>query len=124
MINFKAERQEEEFPKLDRRLQFIVYAIAGFMEQEFSIDAVVTDVYREDKGSVHHYWRGVDLRTRHLTEAEGDSVVEFVNEVAIYNYTGKKVLVDERIKMSSKASSQHFHLQVDSSGKTGLRAQL
>lgn len=124
MLLFKHHSMEGEFEKLDSRLQFIAYAIAGFCMTRFQKPSTITDVFRNDPGSTHAYWRGIDLRTRHLTEEEGDEAVEFVNSIALYDPKRPSLMVikDERKKgdRSRTATGQHWHVQVDPSGRTVL----
>ena len=110
-IKFKTPELEKQFEAVDDRLMILVYFIAAFVEHRFGKDLVITCVYRED-GGVHNYWRGIDARTSNLTKEEGDEVAEYVNRHFIYGKPNKYCLFDERNRVSSGWSGEHFHLQV------------
>ena len=131
MIRFKkiSTSLKEEFEYLDIRLQIILYAIGGFLYHRFNKFLTVTDLYRGDVGSIHHFYRGADMRTNDLTEEEGNAVVELVNDHFIYGtlVDGKQVkfcLFDERKRESENWTGAHFHLQVDPSGTMEIRKVL
>ncbi len=128
MIRFKKNSPslKEEFDYLDIRLQILLYAVGGFLYHKFNKYLTITDLFRGDVGSVHHFYRGADARTHDLTEEEGDAVVEFVNEHFIYGklVDGEQVkfcLFDERKKESKNWTGAHFHFQVDPSGVMEIR---
>lgn len=128
MIRFKGNSKdlEEEFDTLDVRLQILIYAMGGFLQHNYSKPLTITDIFRGDVKSVHHYWRGADVRTRDLTESQGNAVAKFVNDHFIYGklVDGKQIkfcLFDERKKKSKSWTAGHFHLQVDPSGVMEIR---
>ncbi len=124
MLAFKSPIEAEDFTCLDPRLQFILYAMAGKLWEICEKDLVVTSVYR-DNSSTHKAWRGADVRTKSLTEAEGNVLVGFTNRVCsagVKHKNGSPMLVvhDERKDQSANATNEHLHVQVASNNATKL----
>ena len=126
MLSFKSPTEAEDFECIDPRLQFILYAMAGKLWAICEKPLVVTSVYR-DNSSTHKAWRGADVRTKSLTEAEGDALVTFTNKVCstgVKHRNGSPMLVahDERKKedQSVNATNEHIHVQVASNTATKL----
>ena len=126
MLIFKSPELIEQFHKTDKRLQFVIYAMAGKLWAMCGKDLVVTSVYRDDSAT-HKDLRGVDVRTKTLTDDESDGLLAFVNDTASTGAKfprGKPMLVikDERYErnMSPKATGAHFHVQVANNTATKL----
>lgn len=123
MIAYKSPELKEQFRQVDFRLQIIVYALAAYTWDRFGKVTTITCVYRGD-GGVHQFNRGVDTRTRNLTQAEGDEIYAVFNKHIEYDPDRPQldVIHDERAEedRSAKATDEHFHIQVDPSGQTIL----
>ena len=104
-LNFKQPHMEAEFERLHEKLQAVVYLYALFMWINYGEETTVTDVYRpDDPDSVHHDFRGCDLRTRGIAHFKVRAATRFVNistvydpkrpskklKCAVYKLTGKK----------------------------------
>jgi len=121
MITFEDsnyKRLSEEFKLIDSRLSIIIYAISGFMNRYMPTKVLcIIDIHRLDPGSVHHYWRAVDMRTKHLTKEEGNEIYAFIEKSIQYdpNRPDIEVVHDEREleNRSPLATGEHFHIQVD-----------
>lgn len=122
MLCFKTSDLEQDFESIDKRLQVLLYAVAGFIAFRFDKDFIITSLYRDDYQSTHYYGRGADGRTENLTRAEGDKVVKFVNSAFIYGKAGHLTLHDEREKQGDSWTEEHFHLQVNANAVTELRS--
>ena len=115
MLVYKHYELSEQFQDVDQRLKFIVYAISGFIWDQFRKETMITCVYRPGTG-VHAYMCGVDLRTRNLIRAEGDRVLKEFNGHTEYDPRRPAINVvhDERAPedQSTDATEEHFHIQV------------
>jgi len=125
MLRFKSLKLEDEFTQLDKRLQVITYAVAGFIAYKFNKDVIVTSVLRNsNKLSVHYWKRGIDTR---VTPKEGAPIYteEELEEIKIfctrflYSAEPKKRKF-KTLKIHDTGSGLHLHLQVDGSNYTRI----
>ena len=131
MILFKSSSHNmaAEFETIDSRLRFVFLAYAMYMHRKFTYDATVTCVIRTDEEqdniyansegyklnpwmSVHQVRRGLDFRSKDMTSEMLDATLKFFNQV---KYTGEKGTV-----IRHSVVGDHFHLQVDPDGVTGI----
>jgi hypothetical protein len=134
LINFKNNRQADEWKdaRLDGRLRVIIYALAGFVFDNFQKFLVITEVYRteeerraiyandavmREKVGVHEVWRGIDVRALDFTKEEIDAMVDFLN--SHFEYTGKCDTV-----LAHDIVGFHLHIQVDGDGVTSIKASM
>lgn len=100
IIQFANERIKEEFnnPKLDNRLKIIVYALAGFINFNFSKALVLTGIFRtqeeqdeiykdnfqyqkEKWSSVHQFGCGTDCSIKYFTDDELQKIGIFLDKL-------------------------------------------
>jgi hypothetical protein len=134
LINFKNQRQVDEWKdkRLDGRLRVIIYALAGFVFDNFQKFLVITEIYRTEeerrliyandvemieKVGVHEVWRGIDLRALDFTKEEINLMVEFLN--SHFEYTGKC-----ETALAHDVVGFHLHVQVDGDGVTAIKASM
>jgi len=133
IIQFKENNLKEEFEKIDKRLQFIIYALAGFIYSNFGKSIVLTELFRtqeqQDKyysnnpayllnpwKSVHQYGRGADISAKYLTPEELTSISKFINSIVKYSsFNEKDTLITHDIGFGN-----HIHIQTDPSSMTIL----
>jgi len=114
MIVFKSPNLKDEFPKLDDRLKAIVLGLSAHLDFNFGKDLILTSIYRDQRSSVHKYWRGVDFRIEPqgqesiYTQDERDSIVQFCNG---FSYDPNRPHI-KTLKMHDAGSGFHGHLQV------------
>ena len=82
MIKFAQSKLRIQYESVDIRLAHIMFALAGAMEYFFNKDIIITSVYRNEKNSVHKYYRGIDFRIsnwkgKHFNEEEVDFMKVF-----------------------------------------------
>jgi hypothetical protein len=137
LINYKTVRIEQEWRsgRLDGRVVFIVYALAGYVFNEFGKLLTLTHIYRSDDEqdsfyandskytaspwkSTHQYWRAVDGSINGFTPDELKKINEFLNGHLVYNKY-HPVLV-----MHDVGLGFHFHIQVDGDGVTEIKSRL
>ena len=112
-MKFKFDHFEYEFEKLNVRLQIITYALDGFCLRKFNKELVVTDIYRNNLGSVHYYFRGLDYRIVtqageiYFTTSEVDKQKEFCEKFAYQEGRDLPTLL-----VHDSGSGLHGHLQV------------
>jgi len=119
IIDYKYPNLEQEFKfRIDNRLQFIIYAVAGFVWDNFGVHITLTELLRDEKTqrrlypdreyiiSVHEVGRGADIRTRDFTKEEIDKIVEFVNYNVYYGKEDKEVAIYHDVK------GLHLHIQI------------
>lgn len=115
---------EEEWEMLDKRLQAICLALAGFVSHRFSKDLVITSIYRGDnKLSTHKYWRAFDFRIHqsgakdpHFTKEEQEQIKNFMR---LFRYSDDL----SRRKYSTlkiHGKTRHGHVQVSPSSYTRI----
>lgn len=124
IIEFKHPQLEEQFPYLDKRLQVIIYTMAGFSWTQFGKSVTMTELFRtqtmQDEyyksnvsyqikpwKSVHQFNRGADCSVLFYTDNEIETVVEFLNHRFIYGSDDHKTAVYHDIGLG-----KHIHLQV------------
>ena len=86
VILFKEHKISSDWysPLLDSRIQFIIYALAGFILNEFGKHMVITSIHREEDTGIHHYWRAIDIRSFIYKEEEIASILRFLNDNVVY----------------------------------------
>ena len=113
-MKFKHDHFEYEFEKLNIKLQIITYALDGFCLRKFNKELVITDIYRNNEASVHHYFRGLDYRivtnagNIHFTTSEVDEQEKFCKHFEYSDGDKPTLLVHDA------GSGIHGHLQVSS----------
>lgn len=130
IIDYKYPHLEDEFEhRIDNRLQFIIFAIAGYVWHKFGIHITLTELMRDKKTqmklypdieyvmSVHEQGRGADIRTRDFLKEEITQIVDFINNNVFYGKVSKKVATYHDVK------GLHIHLQVGYSDKVRLLNQ-
>ena len=115
MLQFKSPELKTEFLEADPRARFVVHAIASYTWLMFGKPTVITCIYRPGKG-VHAFHCGIDLRTKQLTRAEGDMILDEFNSHIEYDprRPNLNVVHDERAleDQSEDATDEHLHIQV------------
>ena len=123
MLKFKYDTLEEEFDALEERLQCIVYSLSGYIDYQFKKDLIITSIYRDQKGSVHKYWRGVDFR---ITPKGGESVYSDEEIDMIKKYMNRFMYSDIKqhintLRVHDAGSGLHGHIQVNNDDHTLIR---
>ena len=110
LLEFKRLSYAKEFANLDGMLRAIIYMGVAYVWAKFKKPIIVTSVFRDDNlHSVHYYWRGCDIRTRHYTESESTAIASFFNNYAIYDADRPAM----RVAVHGDATHQdHIHIQV------------
>ena len=113
-MKFKFDHFEYEFFKLNVRLQIITYALDAFCLRKFNKELVVTAIYRNEKGTVHYYFRGLDYRIKtqageiYFTTSEVKEQEEFCQRFE-YQDDGRDL---PTLYVHDAGSGLHGHLQV------------
>ena len=94
-------------PLLDNRLRFIVYALAGFIQNEYSKTITITSIYREGDPGTHGCWRAVDIRTWNYSDDEIADIINFINKSLPYGYGAYKTSLYHNV-----GQGEHIHIQV------------
>lgn len=106
---FKDPSKQREFSRLHPKLKEIVLWM-GHEAWDKSRDVlVVTDMYRDKYGSVHKYWRGIDIAL--LEYGDSEQLRIEVNKKFPYGMRGDGTL-GETIVDLRHGSAPHFHVQV------------
>lgn len=129
-LQYKSDRQQDEFNRVDARLMVLVLSVVGYCIWRWGLIPVITEVYRtqaeqdeiylasdraEEYGkapwqSVHQYYRGVDLRVRDFTEEMILTLDSWIDEHFIYD-KGRR---ESSLIHAVGSGGRHAHLQVDS----------
>jgi hypothetical protein len=121
MIRFKegiSERLKNEYFSIPMRLRDILLYIESIIAPK---ELIITSIYRTEKEqrdicarlariyrpSVHMVWRGVDIRTFHLTEQEISKIVCNVNAKFAYNPR-----IEHNKFFVAIYEGDHIHLQI------------
>lgn len=96
---------EWESARLDPRVRAIARHLAVDLH-ELGAEAVITEIFRDDRRSVHRYGRGIDIRLS-VPMSEGEKLREKYNRWFPY---GKGRI--ETIPPLDHGNSPHFHAQV------------
>ena len=123
MLLFKRKELEEEFQAspLKSDLRFIVYAVAGWFDFLGLGNIVVTDIWRNDPNSVHHFWRGIDIVPEDRDENKMNLIRDFINEHFQYDAARPKKDVVPNIH---HGTAPHDHLQSPSLRMLQFRLKL
>lgn len=102
--------------QLNPRLRIVVYALDTYMQQQWGLPSIIiTSIYREDDDGVHHFWRGVDIRTKTWASLEMKKDAErFLNEHFQYDIHRNKIstaLFHEVYDEEGNSRGEHLHLQ-------------
>ena len=111
MIEFKDDELREQWRsgKLEPVLAFITHAVASKLLEAFNVRMVITSLFRKGDGGVHGVWRGVDIRTRYLTDEQAAELALWINSIVIYD----KMRPDLMVAVWGDANHRnHIHLQV------------
>ena len=97
-VQLELIREWEQLYDKNLPLWAMVKYAAQVAEDDYRKVMIITDVWRDDENSVHHYWRGVDCRIAHpdrgisddsyyygLTYREAQAVCVHINEVFGYD---------------------------------------
>jgi hypothetical protein len=112
MIVFKSGSFEPQFDELDNRLKHIIYALAGFIENEFKKDLVITSVWRHSNTeSTHYYYRAIDFRIHQSGQEEPyyteEETIEIEKFLGCYRYDSS------HLTLRIHGEPPHGHLQVN-----------
>lgn len=137
MIRFRnPKRHEEEFKQLDSRLKIIMFALDGWMQDEFErgedwgeieythlwrSQAEQDNIYAADEKykekpwlSVHQYYRGADASIKNFTEKQCKKIVEWLNNNFAYGEFRQTSLIHDI------GHGKHLHLQCNDSDVTKI----
>jgi len=117
IIQFKEHILSSQFDSLllDSRLKFIIYALAGFIANEFGKPLVITSIFRPGDKGVHGYWRGIDIRTYYYLAEEITEILEFINKTLPYGYGAYKTAL-----YHNTGQGDHIHIQVSRNDHTKI----
>ena len=123
MLKFKYDNLEEEFDASEERLQCIVYSLSGYIEHQFEKDLIITSIYRDQEGSVHKYWRGVDFR---IAPKSGTSIYTDEEIRMIKKYMSRFMYSEVKkhlntLRVHDAGSGLHGHIQVNGYDNTIIR---
>lgn len=112
IIAFDTPKQlaEWESKKLDPRLRVLVYFVAGYVLHEMNLPTVITSIYREGDEGVHGCWRGVDIRTRDMSEDQAMHLEAVINKH--FTYDPDRNYPTAYYHDNRGAPGKHLHLQV------------
>lgn len=105
MILFKSLENQRELAKLHPKLRRLVGWMETYVWQNYSDDLVVTDIYRDDPGSPHAYFRAIDFAM--LEKGNSEELRSVVNSLFPYGDS-----VHETIVPLEHGSAPHIHVQV------------
>jgi hypothetical protein len=134
MIIFETKKQEDEFNRIDPRLQAEAFMVEGFIQFYFGLDMFITHIEREDEQQDEIYkdnpeykikpWpsvhqsrpcRGIDFRSYTFKKEQREGLLLFVNIHLPYGKEGHFTL-----KWHDVGQGEHFHIQVNGLDKTEL----
>lgn len=105
---FKENGLEKEFMEIHPKLRMILFTLSGYLLHYFQKDVMITSLIRkEDKGSVHYWGRGADVRAHDLSDGAREMIEEWLNKMFIYGKNGI-----ETCYLHGEGANSHFHLQV------------
>lgn len=112
-IKFKNKELGVEFDRLDKRLQHVIYWLAGWISLNTKTGyIVITSLFRDDnKDSVHYYGRGADIRTWSFVNNEDDpaEIEKIINQEFDY---GDGVHQTALYHDNRGERGMHIHIQV------------
>ena len=112
IINFKEKHMLGEFLQLRAKLQGVACNMAACIHEDFGLPFIITDVWRDDKESEHHYYRAFDARSNHLTEAQVKKVEDYINSKHTYDAARKQKKVCSEHDAGLGEQNRHFHVKV------------
>ena len=108
MILFKNPDKQREFAKLSPRLREIVRVMEWRAWDMYRDELVVTDIFRADRMSTHHYYRAIDIAILEHGGMEGSETLrEEINKAFEYGDG-----IHETIPKLDHGTAPHFHVQV------------
>jgi hypothetical protein len=112
MITFKEEHMRGEFFSLDARLILIVADLHEYLFRKHNYKIItVTSVLRKDNpNSVHAYFRGIDIRSRDMSQEMIEDVLEVFNNK--YTYDIDRPALKTVIHHKVDGGQFHLHVQV------------
>ena len=111
MLRFKTKEIQEEFKRINPKLQSILLMAAGWLDTYHHENLTITCLFR-DGGGVHPLGRGADTRIDRPEEKMWEDVIAFIQNHATYGKQGHNIIFDERTKRSSGWTGPHFNWQV------------
>ena len=128
MIFFKTIEEKNEFPKLDRRVMMLLFIVCGLAWLEKAYHVVVTECLRtkeEDKTfggiGIHFLGRAIDFNfcdedmNRIQDPVYAERIMARINETIPYGSGPYQTVIHHDI-----GHGAHFHMQVNSLGKTEI----
>jgi len=110
MILFKDPDKQRQYAKLNKKLKRIVRTLEYLAEDLYGDDIVITSIFREQEGSVHRYYRGVDIAILEIGGMDGsERIRRAINILYPYDMNRLKVLT---VPILTHGTAPHFHLQV------------
>ena len=107
-VIFKYPEKAREFTKLHPRLRRILYAIEYMAWYTYMDEIVITEMFRNDHKSVHHYGRGADIAILETGKEQGtERIRKAVNILFPYGKDGYDTASPLR-----HGTGPHLHVQV------------
>ena len=112
MLRFKTKEIQEEFKRINPKLQSMLLMGAGWLDTYHHENLMVTGLFRDNPKSVHFDGRGADTRIDRATDKMWVELMDLIWKHATYGKQGHNIIFDERTKRSAGWTAPHFHWQV------------